>query len=250
MPAFNRGAIDSLLRRRAQMHALANGSTVASPFASPLQGCAAFSTEGRPATAAHNTARHMPLSNPRSPASLHLLDCLIEPQVRSRLEQQDSVSGRPLGVTSDGSESPQETIKAVQDADHGVRDSSEDIVNLGASYRHSDTGNTGPMAVALNRPVPFTQDIRSRCEASEAGLDATGQAEEGNAPEPQLNAKGRAGDALPEATKKADAVEELMAEVRTARYAGNLGEGSDQLRLARLEIKLKALKVRCFLRKE
>ena len=43
------------------------------------------------------------------------------------------------------------------------------------------------------------------------------------------------------------AVQDLMAEVRNVRYAGQPGADSDQIRLARLELKLKTMRVRlCF----
>jgi hypothetical protein len=137
-------------------------------------------------------------------------------------------------VASSDSNSPHDTIKAVQDSDNIVRDSTDDIVNLGASYCHSNAWHPVP-----NCPDPSPQAIEPTCDASEAYSDATGH-DVGRVEE----SKGHAEEAAPEGSNKADAVEELMAEVRTARYAGNFGEGSDQLRLARLEVKLKALKVR------
>jgi hypothetical protein len=165
MPAFNRDILQQM--HPGQSH---RGGAALSPLPPTPEGI-------RPGTAAPR-ARRPALTNPRSPASLQLLDCFITPEVRSRIQQFNG-GGTPSGAGAGGS------IKAVQ---------SHDMITLDGD----DLVEQGSFSCATGGIVQ----------------------------------KG--------------AVEDLMAEVRNARFAGHPGEDSEHLRLARLELKLKTLQVHSF----
>ena len=206
MPAFNRDALTKLrISSASGIKPQRSRAHLMALHGPPVSG-GDSSAGGRPRTGAPRRMRSgMQGTNPRAPGSLQLLDCLLAPEVRHRLSAADSQD---------------QQMATPPLADPDAAEASDSIKAIKAPYGSAAApGGTAPVVVSAYEDAP----------ASDADDDIV---EMGSS----------IGSGVQNPTQRA-AIQELKAEVRNARFAGRPGADSDQIRLARLELKLKTLQV-------
>ena len=242
MPAFNRDALRALALPappglpRSSRRSGGGGSGALQRLGSPLIAAnriGDLSGSSRPPTAGPR-ARHGPVANPRAPGGHgSRLDVLLAPDVRTRLS---SLAQPPR--SRDGGESGSGAIKAVhaqlladspdaqqQDFEESYgNDDGDDVVEMGEDSVQSGDAVQRAAVEGLMAEVGPLHVLHPKHSFCDTFMKTTSSV--------MTSAGVRMVQKLV-----------LCVQVRNVRYAGQPGAESDQLRLARLELKLKTLQV-------